>query len=273
MNVPATAQLYRSSLIVPLSEKRFVERASTRGADSITLDLEDGVADREKESARAWLREGVLLAGQGGARIEIRVNHPLGLMVRDIEAAVIPGVSGLRLPKVESAAEVRRVSEFVGELEREKGLPEGGIQLQALIETPKGILHATQIASADQRLTSIGLGGIDFAAACGFEPTIENLTSPSQSILVAARAAGIRARGLVGSFSNFSDLEGFRRMVRLSKQMGFCEGGAIHPAQVTILNEEMGPTEVELAQARQKLSHWPKRVSLRAAVLFPTKEE
>ncbi len=143
------------------------------------------------------------------------------------------------------------MSEFIGELERERRLNPGSIQLQAMIETPLGLHVAHEIAAADSRVTSIGLGGIDFAGACGFAPTSENLTAPSHTILFAARAAGIRARGLVGSFANFSDLEGFRSLARYSKRMGFCEGGAIHPAQIPILNEVMGPSEDEVVEARE----------------------
>ncbi|HZX85023.1 MAG TPA: CoA ester lyase [Reyranella sp.] len=251
MTSATRAELHRSSLMVPMSDMRYARRAATCEADSITLDLEDGVADAQKIKARELLAEGVGVAARGGARIEVRVNRPMGLLVRDIEAAVLPGVSGLRLPKVESAGEVRRVSEYVGELERERKLAPGSIQLQAMIETPLGLQFAHEIACADPRVTSIGLGGIDFAAACGFAPTSENLTAPSQTLLFAARAAGIRARGLVGSFADFSDLEAFRSLARYSRRMGFCEGGAIHPAQVPILNEEMGPSDDEMLQARE----------------------
>ncbi len=110
------AELHRSSLMVPMSEMRFVQRAAACEADSITLDLEDGVVEALKDKAREQLAEGVRVAAQGGARIEVRVNRPMGQLVRDIEAAVLPGVSGLRLPKVESADEVREsVRNFVCE--------------------------------------------------------------------------------------------------------------------------------------------------------------
>lgn len=251
MNQREPVELYRSALIVPVSEMRYVRRAGSCGADSITLDLEDGVAESEKDGARLRLPEAIALAGAGGSRVEVRVNHPLGQLVRDIEAAVLPGVSGLRLAKVESAAEVLRVSEFISELETQRGLPEGGIRLHALIESPAGLHHVRDIASADPRLATLGLGAIDFAAACGFSPTPENLCTPCQTLLFAARSAGIRPRGLVGSLANYKDLVAFRELVRRSREMGFTEGGAIHPSQIPVLNEEMGLTSEEISEARE----------------------
>ena len=179
MHPPGTAtplpELHRSNLIVPVTQQRFVESAHRRGADCVTLDLEDGVAPSEKERARKALEHSVELVVRGGCRVEVRVNRPMRLLVLDIEAAVLPGVSAIRLPKVESAGEVQRVSELILELENERGLAPFSIGLQALIETPAGLLAAASIARADPRLTSIGLGCLDLAAAFGFAGSVENL--------------------------------------------------------------------------------------------------
>ena len=221
MHPPGTAtplpELHRSNLIVPVTQQRFVESAHRRGADCVTLDLEDGVAPSEKERARKALEHSVELVVRGGCRVEVRVNRPMRLLVLDIEAAVLPGVSAIRLPKVESAGEVQRVSELILELENERGLAPFSIGLQALIETPAGLLAAASIARADPRLTSSGLGCLDLAAACGFAASVENLAAPSQMVVVAARAAGIKARGLAGAVGNFSDLEAFRQLARRSR--------------------------------------------------------
>ena len=258
MHPPGTAtplpELHRSNLIVPVTQQRFVESAHRRGADCVTLDLEDGVAPSEKERAWKALEHSVELVVRGGCRVEVRVNRPMRLLVLDIEAAVLPGVSAIRLPKVESAGEVQRVSELILELENERGLAPFSIGLQALIETPAGLLAAASIARADPRLTSIGLGCLDLAAACGFAASVENLAAPSQMVVVAARAAGIKARGLAGAVGNFSDLEAFRQLARRSRLMGLTEGGAIHPSQVPILNEEFGVSEVEIHQAQEILA-------------------
>jgi citrate lyase subunit beta / citryl-CoA lyase len=250
MDSSSTPRLQRSSLTVPLSSEKFLARAHLRGADCITLDLEDGVALNAKEAARLRLPQAVRSAAQGGAMIKVRLNRPLGLLVRDLEAAVIPGVHGLGIAKVDSAGHVRLVSEYVSELERARGLSLGGIRLSASIETPLALSRVHEIASADPRLTSIGLGSLDFAAACGFEPSFETLLAPKQLVLYAAKAAGIDSGGIVGGIANHTDLESFRQIVRRSKAQGFHGGGAIHPAQVQVLNEEFAPNAAEAADAR-----------------------
>lgn len=243
-------RLARSTLIVPLGSERFIAGAHRRGADAILLDLEDGVAANAKEAARSRLVDAVASVGREGARVQVRVNRSLGLMVRDLEVAVAPGVSSIVLPKVDSAGHVKLVSQFIGELERSRGLTPGGISLSAAIETPYALVHAREIAASDPRLEAISLGGLDMAAACGFNPTAEFLLSPLQAILFAAKAAGISARGLLGSVADFADLDAFRLAVRRSRSLGLRGGAAIHPDQIRVLNEEFSPSPEETADAR-----------------------
>lgn len=247
-------QLQRSSLTVPLSSEKFVAKAHLREADNINLDLEDGVADNAKAAARECLRDAVKLVSRGGATVRVRINSSLGLAVRDLEAAVIPGVDGINIAKVQNAGHVQMVSRYIAELEAARGLPVGGIQLSAAIETPQAMRLVHEIASSDPRLTSIGLGSLDFAAACGFKPTFETLLAPKQLVMYAAKAAGIHSGGYVGGIADFTDLEGLRTLIRRSKEYGFHGGGSIHPAQVKVLNEEFGPSAEEIADARTVLA-------------------
>lgn len=250
MDTKTLPRLQRSSLVVPLSHEKFLAKAHLRGADSITLDLEDGVAAHAKDAARQRLAAAVPSVARGGATVKVRLNRPLGLMVRDLEAAVIAGVDGLGIAKVESAGHVRLISEYVGELEKARGLPAGGIKLSAAIETPQALRQVHEIAAADPRLEAIDLGGLDFAAACGFTPSFETLLAPKQLLMVAAKAAGIRCDGYIGSIADYTDLEGLRQTIRRSKAYGFYGGSAIHPAQVQVLNEEYAPDPEEVADAR-----------------------
>ncbi len=251
MNGWDETRLWRSALTVPLSSEKFIAKAHTRGADMVTLDLEDGVAPGAKAAARERLPDAVRQVGRGGALVRIRLNRPLGLLVRDLEAAVIPGVDCLGIAKVESAGHVRLVSQYVAELEQERGLPVGGIAFTASVETPEALRHVHEIAASDRRLKWIGLGSIDFAAACGFAPSFESLLAPKQAVLFAARAAGIDSGGYIGSIADFTDLEGMRQTIRRSKALGFNGGNAIHPSQIQVLNEEYGPSSEEVDEARE----------------------
>src|SRR5271154_1922803 len=95
--------VWRSMLFVPVTQRRFVEGAARRGADAIILDLEDSVAASEKERARTLVPEAARVVSAGGGDVVVRLNRPLRMTVRDLEAAIGPGVQAVALPKVESA--------------------------------------------------------------------------------------------------------------------------------------------------------------------------
>src|SRR5207253_11261158 len=104
MMTAASLPVWRSLLFVPVTAKRFVDGAARRGADAIILDLEDSVAASEKDRARTLVPEAAEIVARGGADVVVRINRPLRLAVRDIEAAVGPGVLALALPKVDAAS-------------------------------------------------------------------------------------------------------------------------------------------------------------------------
>ena len=246
--------LRRSSLTVPLSSDRFLAKAHTRGADTITLDLEDGVAPALKEAARLRLPDAVAMAGQSGAAVGVRINRPLDLAVRDIEAAVIAGVAYISIAKVESAQHVRMLSELIGALEDRRGLPQGAIGLTVAIETVTALHRAAEIAAADPRLFGIGLGSEDIAADCQMQPVADALFLPKQLIVFAARAAGIEPYGFIGTVADYTDLDGLREAVRRARAIGFSGASAIHPDQIPILNEGFSPSDAEVVKARSILA-------------------
>src|SRR5438552_17074088 len=117
--------LWRSLLYVPVNVEKYVDKAHTRGADCIQLDLEDSVPAAEKAHARSLVEAAALRVRRGGADVVVRINRPLSMAVRDIEAAVGEHVDGLALTKVESAAHVQLLDELVSEIEVQRGLPPG----------------------------------------------------------------------------------------------------------------------------------------------------
>src|SRR6266849_7290234 len=109
--------VWRSMLFVPVTARRFVDGAARRGADAIILDLEDSVAASEKARARTLVPEAAKIVSRGGADVVVRLNRPLRMTVRDLEAVIGPGVQAVALPKAESADHVRLVAEIIDELE------------------------------------------------------------------------------------------------------------------------------------------------------------
>jgi citrate lyase subunit beta/citryl-CoA lyase len=253
--------VWRSLLFVPITAKRFIDGAARRGADAIILDLEDSVAASEKERARTMVPEVAEIVSRGGADVVVRINRPLRLAVRDIEAAIGPGVLALALPKVDSAEHVRLIAEIVEGVEAERGVAPGTTRLTAMVETAAAFFRIADIARAHPRLCALNLGAEDFATSAGISPDAETLSMPKQMAVFVARAAAIMPLGFIGSIAEFHDLDGFRSTIRRSRRFGFIGASVIHPSQVPILNEEFRPGAAEVDHARRVVAAYDKALA------------
>jgi citrate lyase subunit beta/citryl-CoA lyase len=243
--------VWRSLLYCPVNVDKYVERAHTRGADVIQLDLEDSVPPPEKAAARKLVEQAAAKVRRGGADVVVRFNQPLALAVRDLEHAVCPDVDALACTKLVGAAHVRLLDDLVSELEQKRGMPVGRTQFIAMIETADAFFQIRDIVRASERIVACNIGGEDFALDCNMQPTGEALFYPKQHMIIAANSVGILPLGFVDSVAGFGDWEAFRRMVRRSRDFGFMGAGCIHPGQVTIVNEEYTPSEQEVEYARK----------------------
>ncbi|MBM3600821.1 MAG: CoA ester lyase [Alphaproteobacteria bacterium] len=246
--------LWRSLLFVPVNVEKFVATAHTRDVDGIQLDLEDSVPVSEKDTARKLIEAAVPRVARGGADVVVRINRPLALAVRDIEAAVLPGVAALALPKVTGADHIRLLSELVGDCERTRGMAEGSVKFIAMVETANAYFHMRDIASANPRVVAMTLGAEDFATSVGMLPEPDGLISPNIEMVIAAAAAGILPMGFVGSIAEISDMAAFRATIRRARKLGFRGASCIHPRQAVILNEEFAPGADEVADARRVIA-------------------
>jgi citrate lyase subunit beta / citryl-CoA lyase len=253
----------RSSLIMPVNQPRFVERAYLRGADAIVLDLEDSVPPAEKGRARTTVKDAIPVAARGGADVFVRINKPVEMMVEDLEAAIHPGLSGLSLPKVESAAEVHMLDELTTYWEKRHGIPEGTIQFSVAVETAKGVMRAEEIASASPRIASIGAGPEDLALDLGIEATVEGteLLYIKMRMIVVANAARVLPMGLMGTLADYADLDGLARSAREAYRVGFRGAGLIHPAQVPICNEAYAPPAPQVEWSRRVIEAFEEGVA------------
>jgi len=241
--------VWRSLLYVPVNVERYVEKAHTRGADCVQLDLEDSVPASEKEAARRLIPAAAARVRQGGADVVVRINSPMEATFRDLEASVGPDVDGIAITKAQDADHVQQIDEHISKLESARGLVPGRTRLIVMIETPGAFFQMPAIAAASPRLAAMNIGGEDFALETGMEPTAETLLMPKQQMIFAARAAGIMPLGFVDTIASFGDWDAFARMVRRSRQFGFLGAGCIHPGQVPIVNEHYSPSAEEVAYA------------------------
>lgn len=245
--------VWRSMLFVPANVERYFHKAGSCGADAIIFDLEDSVAPSEKESARTLAADAAEGLRRCSSDLLVRINRPLDLAVRDIEAVVSPRINALMLPKVESASHVRLLAEVVTKQEDKIGLAIGHTKFFVVVETVQAFTQVHSIAAAHPRIVAFSCGTEDFAASMGAIPDSEVLRYPKQQGVIAARAAGVLPVGLLTSIADYQDTHAFRAAIQSARKFGVEGSPCIHPVQVPLLNEGFAPTEVEIRQAEQQI--------------------
>ncbi len=243
--------VWRSLMYVPVNVDKYVDKAHTRGADVIQLDVEDSVPPAEKEKARTLVEAAAKKVRRGGADVVVRINRPLSLAVRDLEHSICPDVDGIACTKVDSASHIKLLDELVTELEEKRGMTSGHTKFIAMVETADAFFRIHEIVRASPRIVATCIGGEDFALDNNMQPSGEALFYPKQHMIIAANSASIMPIGFIDSVAGFGDWDKFRKMVRRSRDFGFMGAGCIHPGQVTIVNEEYTPTTEEVEYARK----------------------
>jgi citrate lyase beta subunit len=240
-----TVRPRRSVLYMPGANTRALEKARTLPADALIFDLEDAVAPEAKEAART----NVVLAAEskayGKREIAIRCNGlgtPWG--EADIEAIARSGADAILVPKVESATQVTHVVSLLDTA----GAPTG-MAVWAMMETPKGILRAEEIAGAHPRLGLFVMGTNDLVKDMRARHT------PMRLPMITALGIGMlaaRAHGLAildGVYNDIQDTAGFRAVCQQGLEMGFDGKTLIHPSQIEPCNEVFAPSAAELEMA------------------------
>lgn len=246
--------VWRSMLFVPAHVEKFVAGAHRHRADAYILDLEDSVPPAQKAPAREALDNSAALLGQAGAAVLVRINSERALIEEDLKVAVAPRIAALMLAKIESADEVKAIDLRVTEIEMSRKIKRGHTLLIAQIESVHALSHIDEIASSSSRLMGLTLGSEDFSVSAGMEPTPETLYGPNQQLVFACRRANLLPFGFPGSISVLRDHELLRKLICRAREMGFVGSYAIHPHQVTVMNELFAPSASEVEQARELLT-------------------
>lgn len=238
-----TTRPYRSVLYIPGSNTRALEKAKTLPVDAIIFDLEDAVAVDEKINARALLADALKGGGYGNRARIVRINGldtPWG--ADDAVAMADVRADAILLPKVNNAADIKPLTDLLG-----PNLP-----VWAMIETPRGIVNAMEIA-AHPRVTGFVLGTNDLAKDlnCRFRADRLPLMSSLQISLLAARTHDVVC--IDGVFNAFKDDDGLRAECEQGRDLGFDGKSLIHPAQVAVANAAFAPTAAEIDLARRHI--------------------
>lgn len=240
----------RSMLFLPGNSPNILLNADFLGSDSIILDLEDAVAPTEKDAARILVRNAITSLGYT-REVIVRINPVESPYWQKDLREIIPVKADMIMPtKVGCAADVKVVSDYITQLEKEFGMEEGGVKMIPLIETAMGVENAYEIASADPRVTAIFLGGEDFTADMRCKRTKEGteIFYARSRMVLAARAAGVDVYDT--PWTDVEDYDGLIEDAKFAKSLGFTGKSSISPRHIPFINEVFSPTEEEIQYAR-----------------------
>ena len=241
----------RALLYMPGDDRRKIEKATTLGVDCICMDMEDGVAITRKGDARAVIAQAMKELDFGNSERCIRINSfGSGFEKFDLVAAVATNPDAIVVPKVETAEQVRSISEYIEMYELSSKMATGTIRMLVGVETAKGIMNLKEIASADRRLEAIIFGAEDFAASTGATRTQQGteVLYARSAVVTACAANELQAIDMV--YIDFRDLDGLRLESQEAARLGFSGKQIIHPNQVEPVQEAFTPSEeaIEYAQ-------------------------
>jgi len=236
----------RSALYMPGSNARALEKGRNLPADCLIMDLEDACPPDKKAEARGMISSSLREGGYGAREIMVRVNG-LGSDwgETDVREMAASGADALLLPKVESPATVQKAEALM----HAAGAPEA-VSLWCMIETPRGILRAEEIAGASPRLGGLIMGTADLAKDLHCRHTADRfplLSHLSRCVLVArAYDLGI----LDGVHFDLEDDEGFLASCSQGAALGFDGKTLIHPKTIAAANAAFGPTGEDIEESR-----------------------
>ncbi len=241
----------RSFLFAPSNHARRVEKALTLPADAVILDLEDAVAVTEKPATRELVTATFTQPRHG--RLYVRTNaYSTEWCYNDIVAVARSGLDGIVLPKVESAGQLRSVDWLLANLERDRGLPAGAIDLVPIVETAVGLRDVAAIAGSGSRVKRLAFGAGDYTLDLGMVwSRDENELLPARSaVVMASRAAGIEPP-LDTVWADLRDTEGFAGSAERAAALGFQGKMCIHPDQIAVANAAFSPSGQQLTWAKR----------------------
>lgn len=261
-------RLRRTSLYIPGTNPGMLANAEVYGADSVILDLEDGVPVSEKDAARILVRNALQHIPYRRAEVTVRVNALSTPFGRDDFREIIPlAPDAVRLPKCESADDVREADAMMTDLELKNGIEPGTVGIIAITESARGGRNLSEIAVASPRLIALNYGAEDYTADIGAVRTKEGreLDDIRAKVIVAARIAGVQALDSV--FGDVNDLDGLYAEALRVRLLGFDGKSVIHPRQIPVVHRAFTPSDQEVGFARRVMAAFREASSRGAGVI------
>ena len=241
----------RSFIFTPGLRSDMFPKALASGADIVCVELEDGIAPKDKAEAR---RQAMALftepqADDGVERI-VRINSMRERFgIEDVNAVLATDTPppALMMPKVRTPDEVVMLDQLLTEAGH-------ATRLHVIIETNEGLEAAFEIASCSPRIDAMFFGGVDMAAELRCQNTFESMIYARSRVVHASAAAGLDVIDV--PFLDLDDPEGMRVEAEKVRDLGFAGKGSVHPKQIAVLNEVFTPTEVQITHARRVISEF-----------------
>lgn len=245
-------QIRRSVLYMPGDSMRKIKKAAGLNVDSIVMDLEDSVALSQKEQARRTINEALTTLDFGRSERLVRLNAvDTPFWQVDLDATIEAHPDGYVIPKVETAAQVQRVSQYLNQAEAQRDWSPKSVRLLVIVESALGIMNLKEIAQAGSRLAALMFGAEDLAGDIGARRTRQGweVFYARSAVVTAAAAYGLQAIDMV--LVDFKDEARLEEECIAARNLGYEGKMAIHPRQVAVINRLFAPSAEEIEQARR----------------------
>ena len=236
----------RSFIFTPGLNPEMFPKALASGADMVCIELEDGIAIKDKDEARK---------NTINALKNLKINNDVELVVRvncqrtkpgllDLEAFISSklNVKALMLPKVKTPDEITFIDDLLTDCNMDT-------DLHVIMETNEALENIYDIAHASKRIVALYFGGVDMAAELRVPNSYENLIYARSKLVHAGASVGIDVIDV--PYLDLEDMEGMKKEAELVRNLGFTGKGSIHPKQINILNEVFTPSNEEIIKAKR----------------------
>ena len=241
-------KLRRTMLFIPGNNPGMLQNGGVFGADSVILDIEDAVAPTEKDAARFLIAHALRTVDYGCSEKVVRINPLDTFAAEDIKAIVPCRPDTILVPKVESAEDIHAAVKMIAAAELPNQTP---VKIIALLETPRGIIEAYNIALADPRVVALALGAEDYTAGLGALRTKEGTEIFTARTIVINAAAAADVQSIDTPFTDANDEEGLLIDTELAKHLGFKGKLSINPRQIEAIHSVYNPSISDIDWAEQ----------------------
>lgn len=241
----------RSFIFTPGLRPDMYPKALASGADIVCVELEDGIAPKDKAQARSHALKlfEVPQADDGVERI-VRINSMRERFgIEDVNAILATDTPppALMMPKIRTPDEVVMLDQLLSEAGHET-------RLHVIIETNAGLEAAYDIAHCSDRIDAMFFGGVDMAAELRCQNAWEPLLYARSKVVHAAASAGLDVIDV--PYLDLDDPEGMRVAAEQARGLGFAGKGSVHPKQIPALNEVFTPSTDQIARARRIIAEF-----------------